>query len=74
MRTTLDLDPRVLAAARGRVQAGSSPSVGAAVSELALAGIDLRMDVTFSHGLLLAPPVEGHVITSDMVEDALADD
>ena len=33
MRTTLDLDPRVLAAARGRVQAGSSRSIGAAVSE-----------------------------------------
>lgn len=79
MRTTLDIDPRVLAAARGRVQAGVSPSIGAAVSDMALKGLEHRLDVsygptiTLETGLLVLPEVEGHVITSEMVEAALAD-
>lgn len=74
MRTTLDIDERVLAAARGRVHAGESPSIGAAVSELALAGLSDRMDVRYANGLIFAPAVPGHVITNEMVEEALADE
>ncbi len=73
MRTTLDLDDRVLAAARSRARE-RGVSLGRAVSELALDGIVARAGTgTVSDGFPMLPPVPGHVITDQMVQDALAD-
>lgn len=75
MRTTLDIDPRVLAAARARVHAHRSPSIGAAVSDLALVGLAAESSPAPSvGGLVLLPAAEGHVITDEMVAEALADE
>ena len=77
MRTTLDIDPRVLAAARARVNAGENKSLGEAVSDLALAGLsegDRAAPPTDSNGLVLLPIAPGHVVTDDMVADALLDE
>jgi hypothetical protein len=77
MRTTLDIDPRVLAIARSRVTAGNSKSLGEAVSALALAGLAAE-ELTSPHaaggGLVLLPTQPGHVITDEMVAEALLDD
>lgn len=76
MRTTLDLDPRVLTAARSRVNAGQNRSVGEAVSALALTGLAASTSsaTTEANGLVLLPTVPGHVITDEMVGEALLDD
>lgn len=75
MRTTLDIDPRVLAAARARVNARLSPSIGAAVSELALEGLAAEASPRPSgNGLVLLPAAEGHVVTDEVVAEALADE
>lgn len=75
MRTTLDIDPRVLAAARARVNDGRNRSVGEAVSELAIAGLATDEPVTRDpNGLVLLPSTPGHVVTDDMVAEALLDD
>lgn len=75
MRTTLDIDPRVLAAARSRVNAGLSKSIGEAVSELALEGLAADApDQPIENGLVLLPAVPGHVITDEMVAEALLDE
>ena len=76
MRTTLDLDPRVLAAARSRVHAGQNKSIGEAVSDLALTGLvtGTSQAITEANGLVLLPTVPGHVITDQMVAEALLDD
>ena len=73
MRTTLDIDPRVLAAARGEVKAKRSHSVGEAVSRFALAGLAPTAPVSAASGLLILPAIAGHVITDEMVAEALAD-
>ncbi len=73
MRTTLDIDPRVLAAARGEVKAKRSRSVGEEVSRFALAGLAPREPAPATSGLLILPAVAGHVITDEMVAEALAD-
>jgi len=75
MRTTLEIDPRVLAAARARVHEGRSRSIGEAVSGLALAGLEAeapRQPTT--GGLVLLPSVPGHVVTDEMVAEALLDE
>jgi hypothetical protein len=72
MRTTLELDDRVLAAARSRSRARGI-SIGKAVSELALEGIGAQAATEISPGFPMLPPVPGHVITDQMVEDAVAD-
>ncbi|MEZ0363299.1 hypothetical protein ACAG26_06290 [Mycobacterium sp. pUA109] len=74
MRTTLDLDDRVLAAARSRARARGI-SIGQAVSELALDGIEAQAEVAqvSAAGFPMLPAVPGHLITDQMVEDALAD-
>ena len=74
MRTTLDLDDRVLAAARSRARARGI-SIGRAVSELALDGIEAHAAATHGSaaGFPMLPAVPGHLITDRMVEDALAD-
>ena len=75
MRTTLDIKPRVLAAARARVHSGLNTSIGEAVSDLALAGLGAEAPVSASvSGLLLLPSVAGHVVTDEMVTEALEDD
>ncbi|GAB89120.1 hypothetical protein [Gordonia rhizosphera] len=72
MRTTLDIDPRVLAAARARVNDGRNKSIGEAVSELAIAGLATTSPVTTdTNGLVLLPSSPGHVVTDDMVAEAL---
>lgn len=76
MRTTLDLDPRVLAAARARVSQRQNKSVGEAVSEFALAGLAGTQPPSDPRagGLVLLPSVPGHVVTDEMVVEALVDD
>ncbi len=77
MRTTLDIDPRVLAVARSRVNAGLSNSLGEAVSSLALAGLAAEADVptdTVAGGLVLLPATPGQIITDAMVTEALLDE
>jgi len=75
MRTTLKIDPRVLAAARARVNQGRSDSIGEAVSALALAGLELETSVPPSAGgLVLLPTAPGHVVTTEMVAEALANE
>lgn len=75
MRTTLDLDERLLAAARARARRDRM-SLGTAVSQLALAGLEAEAAAGLSsdHGLVLLPATSGLTITDDMVADALADD
>lgn len=74
MRTTLELDDRVLVAARARARAHGI-TLGLAVSELALAGLELEADPGVTRrGLVLLPSPIGHVITDEMVAEALADD
>jgi hypothetical protein len=75
MRTTLDLDERVVVAARARARRDRT-SLGSAVSELALAGLmaERPAPAVGRHGLILLPHESGHVITDEMVADALADE
>lgn len=76
MRTTLDIDPRVLAVARARVRAGVNKTIGEAVSELALSGVDAAApaSVPAADGIVLLRSVPGHVITDEMVAEAMIDD
>lgn len=70
----MEIDPRVLAAARGRVHEGRNRSIGEAVSQLALAGLMSEVPQSTAGGLVLLPSVPGHVITDEMVAQALADE
>ncbi|MDR2253515.1 MAG: antitoxin [Bifidobacteriaceae bacterium] len=65
MRTTLDIDDGVMAAARAKAAADGT-SLGRAVSELARAGLDgaARRQGRFP---VLFPAVAGHVITTELV-------
>lgn len=75
MRTTLDLDDRVLAAARSRAHVRGI-SLGKAVSELAIEGYEAQVPATRNSEedvIATLPHVPGHVITDEMVEEALAD-
>lgn len=76
MRTTLDISPRVLAAARARVNAGLNTSIGDAVSYLATVGLEgtATSPEPSRRGLVLLPSAPDHVITNEMVEDAMLDD
>lgn len=74
MRTTLTIDDRVLAAARSRAQRRRI-SIGEALSELALIGYESETaTVVDPSGFPMLPRVAGHVITVEMVDDALDDD
>jgi len=68
MRTTLDIDDRVLAIARAKA-AQDHISLGKALSALVLDGVT-RPTTTMSvrNGLPVFPGVPGHVITSELVE------
>lgn len=72
MRTTLDLDDRVVAIARARA-AARGISLGKAVSELARSGYEAEAAAIDADEEFLVLPSVGHVLTGDMVEDALAD-
>lgn len=69
MRTTLEIDDTVLAAARS-LAASEKLSLGAAVSKLALRGLerDHRVDVVYSPFSVLHSP-DGHVITPEMIAE-----
>lgn len=70
MRTTLTIDDRVLAAARSRAQRRGI-SVGQALSELALMGYRSESPaIEPPPEFPVLPPVDGHVITVEMVDDA----
>lgn len=74
MRTTLTIDDRALAAARSRAQQRGI-TVGEALSQLAMIGYETESAAPESpSGFPVLPAVEGHLITFEMVEDALADD
>lgn len=75
MRTTLDLDERALVAARALARERGM-TLGAAVSELALAGLGLDepTEQPTRNGLVLLPQTPGHIITEQMVDDALAEE
>ncbi|HET7386388.1 MAG TPA: DUF2191 domain-containing protein [Nocardioidaceae bacterium] len=68
MRTTLNLDERVLAAARSKAR-HERISLGRAVSDLALAGLapPETRDLTRRHGFPQLPSPPGWVITDEMV-------
>lgn len=67
MRTTLDLDPVVLNAARAKATA-ERISIGKAVSELALAGIKgPRSQRPSASGFPVLPGVPGHPVTDELV-------
>lgn len=73
MRTTLTIDDRVLAAARSRAQRHNI-SIGEALSELALIGYESEAAGSVpASGFPMLPRVVGHVITVEMVDDALDD-
>lgn len=76
MRTTLDLDPKVLAAARASVNAGQHKSIGQAVSALALKGLDEgAVDLAWdTDGLIMLPTRAGHAVTDEAVAEALLDE
>lgn len=74
MRTTLDLDPAVLSAARAKANADRS-SLGKAVSELALAGLTVaRASQPGPSTFPVLRGVPGHIVTDEIVAVYLDDD
>lgn len=74
MRTTLTIDDRALAVARSRA-ARRGVSVGEALSQLAIIGYESETaQLSVGSGFPMLPRVEGHLITTEMVDDALADE
>ena len=75
MRTTLDLDERVVAAARSKTR-HEGISLGRAVSDLALAGLEPRdaEEITYRNGIPQFSSPPGWVITDEMVYAALEED
>lgn len=76
MRTTLEISPRVLAAARARVSAGKNRNLGEAVSYLATLGLERSEETPQPSrgGLVLLPSPADHVITDEMVESGMLDE
>ncbi len=67
MRTTLDLDPAVLSAARAKAKA-EHISLGRAVSDLALSGLKApRSQHATASGFPVLPGVPGHLVTDELV-------
>ena len=67
MRTTLDLDPAVLSAARAKATA-EHISLGRAVSELALRGLRVpRSPQSTTAAFPVLSGVPGHPVTDDLV-------
>jgi len=71
MRTTLDLDDRILAVAK-ELAAQTQVSLGSAVSELARRGLEARVRPADATGLpTFDVATDAAPITPDMVRDAL---
>ncbi len=69
MRTTLDIDPEVLSAARAKAHA-ENISLGRAISELALAGLRaLHPELREASGFPVMRGIPGHPVTDKMVTD-----
>lgn len=67
MRTTLDLDPAVISAARAKARA-EGISLGKAVSELALSGIRRpHAEQPLASGFPVLSGVAGHPVTDELV-------
>lgn len=74
MRTTVDIDPVVLSAARAKAQAERT-SLGRAISALALAGLQLRdTPRAGSSGFPVLTGVPAHPVTDDLVAAYRDDD
>lgn len=75
MRTTLDLDPAVLSAARAKARA-ERISLGKAVSELALAALrsPKAPSAESTSGFPVLRGVPGHVVTDELVAANLDDE
>ncbi|MGL5852424.1 MAG: hypothetical protein ACRCZD_16730, partial [Phycicoccus sp.] len=69
------LDQRVIVAARARARRRGT-TFGSAVSDLALAGLAAEAAETapVHRGLVMLPYEPGHVVTDEMVADALAEE
>lgn len=75
MRTTLDIDDRLLAAARSRARLHGT-TIGQEVSRLGLAGLAPQASedsASTAHGLVLLPAT-GRTFTSEDVAEALEDE
>lgn len=68
MRTTLDIDPIVLSAARSKA-AAEGISLGKAISEMALASLSSRerQPNVDASGFPVMHGVPGHIVTDEMV-------
>lgn len=66
MRTTLDLDPAVVSAARAKARA-EHVSLGRAVSELALAGLQAVRPARAPSSFPVLAGVVGHPVTDEVV-------
>ena len=73
MRTTLDLDDRVLAMARAKASQ-ERISLGKAVSALVLAASEARLETAERNGIPVFPAVSGHVMDLDLVNRFRDDD
>ena len=74
MRTTLDLDPAVLSAARAKAKA-EGISLGRAASELALSGLRRpHYDQASRSGFPVLRGVAGHTVTDELVAEYRDDD
>ncbi|HIY66478.1 MAG TPA: hypothetical protein H9830_09405 [Candidatus Agrococcus pullicola] len=74
MRTTLDLDPAVLSAARAKANA-ERISIGKAVSELALAGLQSpRATASSRSGFPVLDGSADHIVTDELVATYRDDD
>ncbi|QIM16679.1 hypothetical protein G7067_10110 [Leucobacter insecticola] len=69
MRTTLDIDPAVLSVARAKARA-EQISIGRAVSELALAGIQRPSPASLAaSGFPVLSGAPGHPVTDELVAE-----
>lgn len=73
MRTTLDLDDRVLAMARAKADQDGS-SLGTALSALVLERTSAAQTFEIRNGIPVFPAVPGHVIDLDLVNKYRDDD
>jgi len=74
VRTTLTIDDHVLSAARTRAHRRGT-TIGAELPQLASAGLEAEASRSGSTsiGFPVLPEVTGHVITVEMIDEALAD-
>ncbi len=71
VRTTLDLDDDVLAAAKA-LAANRGMTAGQVISELARKGLTAnKPKARIRNGVPLLPHVPGRIVTPEMIEDAL---